>query len=302
MSQHCTYNYSQKGFSREKNLSRERAKNTVDNGYHYYGARYYNSNLSIWLSVDPLSDLSPNMTPYHFVSNNPIMRIDPNGLTDFLNGETGESIHMEDGSDDIVMIGVDQYQSVLDLSLKSTWNQDDSEQYFSIIEGGTSYSPNEYGMYQFPESGNGFARYTDASGNNNGNNENYTVEGQTHHTDNWTSKETFLSLYKTIQEFHKEEPGVTIHYGDISAYDPSIDLKHRTHFAGNSIDIHYFSASGTELRGKSAYSHAGVCLINSFFRHAENNGFTRNYSYGNRFTHVGNNNHSVHKDHLHIGR
>jgi len=80
MSQHCTYNYSQKGFSREKNLSRERAKNTVDNGYHYYGARYYNSNLSMWISVDPLADKYPSHSPYNFVMNNPVMLIDPDGM------------------------------------------------------------------------------------------------------------------------------------------------------------------------------------------------------------------------------
>ena len=80
MSQHCTYNYSQKGFSREKNLSRERAKNTVDNGYYYYGARYYDPMTSVWLSVDPLADKYPSLTPYAFVLNNPVSYQDPNGM------------------------------------------------------------------------------------------------------------------------------------------------------------------------------------------------------------------------------
>ncbi len=56
-----------------------------------YGARYYDPKVSVWLSVDPLSHLSPSQTPYHFVSNNPVMRIDPNGLTDYtLNKKSGK--------------------------------------------------------------------------------------------------------------------------------------------------------------------------------------------------------------------
>ncbi len=48
-----------------------------ETGLHYYGARYYNSNLSIWLSVDPI--LKHHESPYAAFSNNPIMLIDPDG-------------------------------------------------------------------------------------------------------------------------------------------------------------------------------------------------------------------------------
>jgi len=54
-----------------------------ETGYSYFGARYYDPNISIWLSVDPLSDKYPNQTPYHYVSNNPINRFDPYGETDY---------------------------------------------------------------------------------------------------------------------------------------------------------------------------------------------------------------------------
>jgi|GEM_PF-1188144 len=61
-----------------------------ETGLGYYGARYYDVDwsgpaLSVvegWLSVDPLAHLSPNQTPFHFVSNNPISRIDPDGRND----------------------------------------------------------------------------------------------------------------------------------------------------------------------------------------------------------------------------
>jgi len=50
-----------------------------ETGNYYYGARYYDPKVSVWLSVDPLSHLSPSQTPYHFVNNNPIVFIDPDG-------------------------------------------------------------------------------------------------------------------------------------------------------------------------------------------------------------------------------
>ncbi|MFA6201060.1 MAG: hypothetical protein WC679_11710 [Bacteroidales bacterium] len=36
----------------------------------------------IWLSTDPKSDKYPSLSPYHYCSNNPIMRVDPNGMSD----------------------------------------------------------------------------------------------------------------------------------------------------------------------------------------------------------------------------
>jgi len=51
--------------------------------YSYFGARYYDSDLSVWLSVDPLSDKYPNQSPYSYVGNRPINVIDPNGMDEW---------------------------------------------------------------------------------------------------------------------------------------------------------------------------------------------------------------------------
>jgi RHS repeat-associated protein len=50
-----------------------------ETGLHYYGARYYQPKLSMWLSVDPLAHKFPHKSPYAFVENNPINLIDPDG-------------------------------------------------------------------------------------------------------------------------------------------------------------------------------------------------------------------------------
>ncbi|SHE86096.1 RHS repeat-associated core domain-containing protein [Flavobacterium fontis] len=50
-----------------------------ETGLYYYGARYYNPKVSIWLSVDPHAERYPSWSPYNFVFNNPLIFIDPDG-------------------------------------------------------------------------------------------------------------------------------------------------------------------------------------------------------------------------------
>ena len=50
-----------------------------ETGNFYYGARYYDPKISVWLSVDPLAHKYPSLSPYTFVANNPIMLVDPDG-------------------------------------------------------------------------------------------------------------------------------------------------------------------------------------------------------------------------------
>ena len=44
---------------------------------YYYGARYYDPRISIFVSVDPLAE--ETMEPYLYTGNNPIMFTDPTG-------------------------------------------------------------------------------------------------------------------------------------------------------------------------------------------------------------------------------
>ena len=49
--------------------------------YSYFGARYYDSDLSVWLSVDPMAGKYPSMSAYMYCFGNPIRLIDPNGMS-----------------------------------------------------------------------------------------------------------------------------------------------------------------------------------------------------------------------------
>jgi len=51
----------------------------TETGYSYFGSRYYSSDLSVWLSVDPQAAKYPSLSPYVYCYNNPILIKDPNG-------------------------------------------------------------------------------------------------------------------------------------------------------------------------------------------------------------------------------
>ena len=66
----------------------------------YFGARYYDSELSGWLSVDPMSDKYPSLSPYCYSADNPVVLVDPNGenFTNFVDEDGNLIKHIDDGS------------------------------------------------------------------------------------------------------------------------------------------------------------------------------------------------------------
>ena len=52
----------------------------AEKGYSYFGARYMDHELmTMWLSVDPLADKYPSISPYAYCVWNPVKLVDPNG-------------------------------------------------------------------------------------------------------------------------------------------------------------------------------------------------------------------------------
>ena len=55
-----------------------------ETGYGYFGARYMDHELmTMWLSVDPLADKYPNISPYAYCAWNPVKLVDPDGREAF---------------------------------------------------------------------------------------------------------------------------------------------------------------------------------------------------------------------------
>jgi len=102
-------------------------------GNFYYGARYYDPQISVWLSVDPLAGEAPYLTPYRFSFNNPLNVIDPNGMFETgydLDKETGkltlaEGENKDLGGDDYdVIIAEDGTQKIVEKGVINASNLD----------------------------------------------------------------------------------------------------------------------------------------------------------------------------------
>ncbi|MDR2979477.1 MAG: hypothetical protein LBV02_03415, partial [Bacteroidales bacterium] len=81
-----------------------------ESGYLYFGARYYDSDLSVWLSVDPMSDKKPWITPYAYCQNNPIRLIDPDGRDEWEMNKRGDIVRKNNngGEDQHTLHAVDK--------------------------------------------------------------------------------------------------------------------------------------------------------------------------------------------------
>ncbi|MDD3629577.1 MAG: hypothetical protein PHF55_00920 [Bacteroidales bacterium] len=87
-----------------------------ETSYTYFGARYYDADLSSWLSVDPLSDKYPSLSPYCYSADNPVVLVDPNGeLIDwYMNEETGELYYNKDLSSKTIQYNNKTYTRIGD--------------------------------------------------------------------------------------------------------------------------------------------------------------------------------------------
>lgn len=66
-----------------------------ETGYSYFGARYYDSDLSgLFLSVDPMAEKYPGISPYAYCAWNPVRLVDPNGDSIKISGDINYSPNM----------------------------------------------------------------------------------------------------------------------------------------------------------------------------------------------------------------
>ena len=118
-----------------------------ETSFSYFGARYYDSDLmTAWLSVDPMADKYPSLSPYTYCGWNPVKLVDPDGKDVWeVNIITGET-KVEKASENRVNVVGNGVNKSYDfpsgdfyLNVEHTKNDDGS--YCSInAYGGTEYN------------------------------------------------------------------------------------------------------------------------------------------------------------------
>ena len=120
-----------------------------ETNYTYFGARYYDSELSGWLSVDPMSDKYLSTSAYMYCLGNPVKLIDPNGERPLPLDNTYNNWYVKVdswfGTRNTGLPGASNYHKGLDFNYSGGGNTDYGSPIFATHEGFASVDNNPSG-------------------------------------------------------------------------------------------------------------------------------------------------------------
>ena len=115
----------------------------AETGYSYFGARYYDpATLTAWLSVDPMSDKYPSISPYAYCAWNPLKLVDPNGMDTAFAGAQERQLYLEYRN---IVFSDDKYANIQ----KELENIENSDEIFCIRLGNNVSSEDGGGNFKY---------------------------------------------------------------------------------------------------------------------------------------------------------
>ncbi len=89
-----------------------------ETGMYYYGARYYDPRISLWMSIDPLKGKKLFQSPYSYECNNPVRYIDPDGRDEWDINSSGKIVnHVKNDKNDSFFMVDDEGKRIDNKSL-----------------------------------------------------------------------------------------------------------------------------------------------------------------------------------------
>ena len=140
-------NYAETRYPRLGIYSNNGKEKDYESGFHYYGARYYWSELLTgWLSVDPMMDKYSSISSYNYCVWNPIKFIDPDGREWDKPKDKEQARKMEEAVNDRISDISTEIQSKRDKieKLKTNTKMDLSKRYKKIAALNDELSDLEY--------------------------------------------------------------------------------------------------------------------------------------------------------------
>ena len=172
-----------------------------ETGLSYFGARYYSSDLSIWISVDPMSDKYPSFSPNVYCANNPVKLVDPNGeWIPGLDEDNNIIVTQEEGDD------INSFKKFMG----PAYSDDEIQKMYGDLQDGKINLTTSYGGV--------FQLMTDAITEANNNPDFETTENY----NCWGASIALINNYRVQGDGPNDVFGVGFHLNSLEAFDNSL--------------------------------------------------------------------------------